>query len=154
MVHTGEQLSLTVEHGPHRLRALLPTALEDGTPYGLTVPLDTQLRTRLSGYQMQANAVQGKWPAVDARRITRAALLHLHALQALDASQDGAHHRDIAGALFGADAVRTRWTADGELRAQVRHLLTRAEGFMRGGYLALAGVRQQHASAPGGEPAH
>ena len=27
------------------------------------------------------------------------------------------------------------------------------EGFMRGGYLALAGVRQPHTSAPGDEPA-
>lgn len=154
MAHTGEHLSLTAEHGPHRLRVSLSTALADGSPYGLTVPLDPYLRTRLSGYQVQANAIHGKWPAVDARKITRASLLHLHALQALDASQDGAHHRDIAGALFGVDAVRTRWTADGELRAQVRHLLTRAEGLMRGGYLALAGVRQQHTSTPGDEPAH
>lgn len=158
LAHTGEQLSLTVEHGPNRLRASLSTELEDGSPYGLSVTLDANLRTRLIGYQVQANAMQGKWPAVDARRITRASLLHLHALQALDASQAGAHHRDIAGALFGADAVRTRWTADGELRAQVRHLLTRAEGLMRGGYLALAGVRQQHVgasrNAPGDEPAH
>ena len=128
--------------------------MEDGAPYGLTVPFDTHLRMRLSGYQVQANAIQGKWPAVNARRITRTSLLHLHALQALDGSQQGAHHRDIAGALFGVDAVRTRWTADGELRAQVRHLLTRAEGLMRGGYLALAGVRQQHASTPGDEPTH
>jgi len=157
VVHTGEQLSFTAEHGQHRLRALLSTALADGSAYGLAVPLDTHLRTRLSGYQMQANAIQGKWPSVDARRITRASLLHLHALQALDASQAGAQHRDIAVALFGADAVRMRWTADGELRAQVRHLQTRDEGFMRGGYLALAGVRQQHidvpCSAPGDEPA-
>jgi hypothetical protein len=152
VAHAGVQLSLTVEHGPNRLRASLAAELEEGAAYGLCVPLDAQLRTRLSGYQAQANAIQGKWPAVDARRITRASLLHLHALQALDASQDGAHHRDIAGALFGADAVHKRWTADGELRAQVRHLLTRAEGFMRGGYLALAGVRQRHASVPGDEP--
>ncbi len=158
MSHAGSQLSLTVEQGPHRLRASLSTEIEDGAPYGLTVPLDAHLRTRLTGYQVQANAIQGKWPAVDARKITRASLLHLHALQALDGSQAGAHHRDIAWALFGADAVRTRWTADGELRAQVRHLLTRAKGLMRGGYLALAGVRQQHVGppriAPGDEPAH
>ncbi len=135
------------------MRASLSTDLGDGSPYGLTVPLDAHLRTRLSGYQVQANAIEGKWPSVAARRITRASLLHLHALQALDASQAGAHHRDIAGALFGADAVRTRWTADGELRAQVRHLLTRAEGLMRGGYLALAGARQQYTNNPGDEPA-
>ena len=152
MAHAGEQLSLTAEHGPNHLRASLATDLEDGSPYGLTVPLDHHLRTRLSGYQVQADAIQWEWPSGDARRITRASLLHLHALQALDAWQAGAHHREIAGALFGADAVRKRWTADSELRAQVRHLLTRAEGLMRGGYLALAGVRQQHASAPRSAP--
>ena len=153
LAHAGEHLRLAVEHGPNRLRASLSTALEDCSLYSLTVPLDTHLRTRLSGYQMQANAIQGKWPAVDARKITRASLLHLHALQALDASQAGAHHRDIAGALFGVDALHKRWTADSELRAQVRHLLSRAEGLMRGGYLALAGVRLQHTNAPGDEAA-
>ncbi len=152
--HAGSQLSLTAGHGPNRLRASLSSELEDGAAYGLTVPFDAHLRTRLTGCQAQANAIQGKWPPVSAKKVTRSSLLHLHALQALDAWQAGAHHRDIAGALFGIDAARTRWTADGELRAQVRHLLTRAEGFMRGGYLALAGVRQLHASAPGDEPAH
>lgn len=147
-------MNITAEHGPNRLRVSLSTALGDGAAYGLTVPLDAHLRTRLPGYQVQANAVQGQWPPVSVKKITRASLLHLHALQALDASQAGARHRDIAGALFGVDAVRKRWTADGELRAQVRHLLTRAEGFMRGGYLALAGVRQLHTSAPGDDPAH
>ena len=154
LAHAGSQLSLTAEHGPNRLRASLSTELEDGAAYGLAVPLDAHLRTRLTGYQVQANAIHGQWPPVVAKKVTRASLLHLHALQALDVSQAGAHHRDIAGALFGADAVRTRWTADSELRAQVRHLLTRAEGLMRGGYLALAGVRQQHTSAPGDELAH
>lgn len=148
------QLNLTAEHGANRLRASLSTELEDGGAYGLTVPLDAHLRTRLTGYQAQGNAIQGQWPPVAAKKVTRASLLHLHALQALDASQAGARHREIAGALFGVDAVRKRWTADGELRAQVRHLLTRAERLMRGGYLALAGVRQQHAGAPGDEPSH
>lgn len=152
--HAGSQLNITADYGPNRLRASLSSELEDGAAYGLTVPLDAHLRSRLTGYQVQANAIQGKWPSADARRITRASLLHLHALQALDAWQAGAHHRDIAGALFGVDSVGKRWTADSELRAQVRHLLTRAEGLMRGGYLVLAGVRQQYNSAPGDEPAH
>ena len=156
--HAGTQLNIRAEYGPNRLRASLSAELEHGTPYGLAVPLDAHLRTRLAGYQVQANAIQGQWPPVAAKKVTRASLLHLHALQALDASQAGAHHRDIAGALFGVEAVRKRWTADSELRAQVRHLLNRAEGLMRGGYLALAGVRQQHIgvprSAPGDEPTH
>lgn len=154
LAHVGAQLNLTAEQGPNRLRASLSMELEHGTAYGLTVPLDAHLRARLTAYQAQANAIQGQWPPVAAKKVTRASLLHLRALQALDASQSGAHHRDIAGALFGVDAARKRWTADSELRAQVRHLLTRAEGLMRGGYLALAGVRQQHTNAPGDEPAH
>lgn len=153
LAHAGSQLSITAEHGPNRLRASLSTELEDGAAYGLTVPFDAHLRTRLTGYQVQANAIHGQWPPVAAKKVTRASLLHLHALQAFDGLQAGAHHRDIAGALFGADAVRKRWTADSELRAQVRHLLTRAEGLMRGGYLALAGIRQQQVSAPGDKPA-
>lgn len=59
VAHAGSQLNLTAEQGPHRLRASLCTALEDGSPYGLTVPFDTHLRARLSGYQLQANAIQG-----------------------------------------------------------------------------------------------
>jgi hypothetical protein len=151
--HAGSQLAIKAEHGSNRMRVSLSTELQHGTAYGLTVPLDTRLRTRLTGYQAQANAIQGHWPPVAAQKATRASLLHMHALQALDASQAGAHHRDIASALFGRDAVHKRWTADSELRAQVRHLLTRAEGLMLGGYLALAGVRQPHISAPGDEPA-
>ncbi len=81
-------------------------------------------------------------------------MLHLRALQALDARQAGARHRDIAEALFGFDSVQSRWNADSELRAQVRHILARAEEFMRGGYLALAGVRQQPIHPPGDEPEH
>ena len=139
-----------------RLRVSLSFELEDGAAYSLLVPLDPSSHTRLPEYQGQARVFGGEFPQPNARLIGRAALLHLLALQALDGLQTGAHHRDIAGALFGVDTVRKRWTADSELRAQVRHLLTRAEGLMRGGYLALAGVRQQHIgvprSAPGDEP--
>ena len=93
------------------------------------------------------------WPSVPAEQVvrpaTRAALLHLRALQALDAAQAGASHRDIAQALFGLEAVALRWHEDGELRAQVRYLLRRAEGYMLGGYLALAGIRRTAAKRPG-----
>ncbi len=154
MAHAGTELVLVAVHGAHCLRASLSTELEDGAACGLVVPLDPSPRTRLPEYQAQARVFHGEVPRPLARPAGRAALLHLRALQALDASQAGARHRDIAGALFGADTVRTRWTADSELRAQVRHLLTRAEGLMRGGYLALAGVRQPHTGAPGDEPEH
>lgn len=150
--HVGTELILVAVHGAHCLRATLSPELEDGVAYSLLVPLDPSPQSRLPEYQVQARVFGGEIPQPKPRPVGRAALLHLRALQALDASQAGAHHRDIASALFGHDAVHKRWTADSELRAQVRHLLTRAEGLMRGGYLALAGVRQPHFSAPGDEP--
>lgn len=148
LTHTGSHLSLKAKLGHYSLRASLFPDLTHGAAYGLTVPMDVHLRTRLIGYKSQANALQGQWPSIE-RKVTRASLLHLHALQALDALQVGARHRDIAEALFGSDDVRKRWSPDSELRAQVRHLLTRAEGLMRGGYLALAGVRQDDRGVPG-----
>lgn len=154
IAHAGAELVITAVHGPHSLRASLSPELEDGAAYGLVVPLDAPLRARLPGYEMQARVLRGEVPPQLPRQATRNTLLHLRALQALDATQAGAGHRDIAGALFGAEAVQHRWSADSELRAQVRHLLTRAEGLMRGGYLALAGVRQQSTRDPGDEPEH
>jgi hypothetical protein len=154
IAHAGTELVLVAMHGSHCLRASLSSELEDGAAYSLLVPLDPSPHARLPEYQVQARVFGGEVPQPKPRPVGRAALLHLRALQALDAWQTGAHHRDIAGALFGADAVRTRWTADSELRAQVRHLLNRAEGLMRGGYLALAGVRQPHIRGPGDEPAY
>jgi hypothetical protein len=148
IAHAGKELVITAMHGSHCLRASVCTALEEGAFCDLMVPFDASLRSRLSAHQVQARALEGEMPQPSPRFATRAALLHLRALQALDATQAGACHRNIAGALFGADAVQSRWNADSELRAQVRHLLTRAEEFMRGGYLALAGVRLQHTHPP------
>lgn len=152
LAHAGSQLVVTAEHGPHCVRASLSTGLEEGAACGLVVPLDTHLRTRLADYQTQARAIRGEVPRPSFRQASRASLLHPRALQALDAAQAGACQREVAEVLFGLDAVRLRWSADGELRAQVRHLISRAKGLMHGGYLTLAGVRRRHASAPGDEP--
>ena len=154
IAHAGREWLITAVHGPHCLRASLSPELEDGAACALVVPLDAPLRTRLPGYELQARVIRGEVPRPSPRQVTRMALLHLRALQALDARQAGARHRDIAGALFGAEAVQERWNADSELRAQLRHLLMRAEGLMRGGYLALAGVCQQPTRDPGDEAVH
>lgn len=149
----GPDLALTADLSAQRMRLSLSGALADGAAYASAVPLTPQLRGQLGTFNAQAKALEGHVPRVDpARPITRVALLHLRALQALDASQAGASHRDIAQALFGLEAVVLRWHEDGELRAQVRHLLRRAEAFMTGGYLALAGVSHSAAEHPGDEP--
>lgn len=149
----GPDLALTADLSAQRMRLSLSGALADGAAYASAVPLTPQLRGQLGTFNAQAKALEGHVPRPDpAQPLTRAALLHLRALQALDASQAGASHRDIAQALFGLEAVVLRWHEDGELRAQVRHLLRRAEAFMTGGYLALAGVSHSAAEHPGDEP--
>lgn len=145
-------LTLLAEVSARRLRVLLADDLADGAAYACTVPLGPTLRGQLDVFNAQARILRGHAPAPTPLRATRSALLHLRALQALDGAQADATHRDIAQALFGLEAVALRWQADGELRAQVRHLLRRAEGYMMGGYLALAGVRRNAAQRPGDEP--
>ncbi|MNL48666.1 hypothetical protein D3C87_1715430 [compost metagenome] len=131
----------------------LAADLADGTAYAVTAPLGPGLRGQLDAFTAQAQALEGNAPAEpSARAVTRAALLHLRALQALDGLQAGASHRDIAQALFGLEAVALRWQADGELRAQVRHLLRRAEAYMRGGYLVLVGGLPIATQSSGDEP--
>jgi hypothetical protein len=146
-------LTLLAEVSAQCLRVALAADLADGAAYAITVPLGPGLRGHLDAFNEQAQALEGHAPAAaPARAATRAALLHLRALQALDGAQAGVSHRDIAQALFGLEAVARRWQDDGELRAQLRHLLRRAEAYMRGGYLALAGVVGTAAQPPGDEP--
>ena len=153
LVMDGHDLALTADLSALRMRLSLSVTLEDGGAYVGTVPLTPGLRGQLDGYREQAQALEGLAPQIPpVRTATRAALLHLRALQALDASQAGASHRDVAKALFGLEAVVLRWHDDGELRAQVRHLLRRAGAFMNGGYLDLAGVLNPSAKSPGDEP--
>lgn len=142
----SDQVVIEALQGEHHMRARLDSAVRDGVAFEASVPLDARLRQNLPNYQTQLAMLRGESPPVHAREITRAGLLHLRALQALDARRQGASHREIAEVLFGAEAVLTRWSADGELRAQVRHVLFRAQGFLRGGYLALAGVSRKAGS--------
>ena len=146
-------LMLTAEVSAQRVRVTLSDSLRDGEAYACSVPLVPGLRMRLGAFDVQARMLAGEAPHVSAARpVTRAVLLHLRALQALDAAQAGASQRDIAQVLFGLEAVVRRWQADGELRAQVRHLLQRARAYRDGGYLALAGVQRNLANADGDAP--
>lgn len=146
-------LLLTVELSAQRLRVSLAGDLAHGAAYACAVPLVSGLRGQLDAFNAQAQALGGQAPSMPpARSVTRAGLLHLRALQALDATQGGASHRDIAQALFGLNATVQRWHEDSELRAQVRHLLRRALTYMDGGYLSLVAPRSAALNPPGDEP--
>lgn len=158
LAQDADGLTLTAELSAQRLRVTLADELADDVAYAVAAPLSPRLRGRLAAFDAQARMLAGEAPRVPAAHpVTRAALLHLRALQALDGAHAGASQRDIAQALFGLEAVVRRWQADGELRAQVRHLLRRARAYRDGGYLTLAGVQRISADAvedaPGNEPA-
>jgi hypothetical protein len=148
-------LVVAADVATRRLQMALADDLTDGAVYACSVPFGPELRSQIAHFHVQAQALAGHAPpAAPARAVTRSALLHLRALQALDAAQAGASHRDIAQILFGLSVVVLRWHADGELRAQVRHLLRRARAYRDGGYLALAGVQRMGANLSGDETLH
>jgi len=148
-------LTLAAEISERRLRWALADDLADGATYACTIPLGPDLLGRLETFHAKARALEGHAPtSPPSRPATRAMMVHLRALQALDAAQDGASHRDIAQTLFGLEEVVLRWHEDGELRAQVRHLLRRGQAYMDGDYLTLAGFRRTEAKRPGDEVPH
>ncbi len=148
-------VTVAAEVAARRLQVALAGDLVDGAAYACTIPFGPELRRQLAIFHVQAQALAGHaLPVVPVRVVTRSALLHLRALQALDAAQAGASHREIAQLLFGLSVVVPRWHEDGELRAQVRHLLRRARAFRDGGYLALAGVRRTGSKRAGDETLH
>jgi len=76
------------------------------------------------------------WSCSQARP-SRAVLLELHTLQALDGTLAGATLREVAEALCGPAAVAADWHADSALRARVRRMAQRGTVLMRGGYRRL-----------------
>lgn len=141
-------------HATQAVHAVLASDVGDGLRCDCFARWRGGHQGRLDRLEGQVRMFAGERPRVAfAHGATRAGLLHLRALQACDALRSGASQRDIAQALFGDGAVAGRWHADGELRAQVRHLLRRARAFIDGGYLALAGVVERQRRTPGdGDP--
>lgn len=136
----GDGLRFTARCSQQRLQAELDDSIAEGTAFLVTVPLADGLRHRLGQVQAEARLLEGETLPPQGRAISRVAPVHLRALQAIDGVRGGASHRDIAAAIFGANTVRERWSADSELRAQVRYLVARGEGLVDGGYRALAGL--------------
>jgi hypothetical protein len=140
LIVCGEELHLTAERSHPPLRLMLGAGIRDGGAFAYVVPAVADMRVVLSEIgRVQKAFAMNVLPAAhpDRARPSRTALLHTRALQALDGAAAGASQRELAEVLFGTEAVAERWLPDGELRAQLRHLLRRGRGFMNGGYRAL-----------------
>lgn len=132
-------LSLTARIGSHTTRWQLGADLKDGDPFAYVLPAGARLPHHLQQLRKHL-AVLG--PARAPRhprpfRPSRAGLVHMRTVQALDGALAGASHREIALGVFGREHVAGRWHPDSELRARVRHLVRRGEQFMLGGYHRL-----------------
>ena len=125
LLHDGLHLSLTAWLPGRWRRVVLASGLEQGMPYVHAV--------HDGDSEPHGTDESAPW-FVSRTRPGRAALLEAHTLQALDATLAGAALRQVAEALYGADAVASDWHADSALRARVRRLAQRGAVLMRGGY--------------------
>ncbi|MGJ7530697.1 DNA -binding domain-containing protein [Variovorax sp. GB1P17] len=139
LLHAGTDLILSVQNDLHGLHACISPALANGAACRVSLPLDG----KPAACRTQMRRLLGELPQPCFRHVSRTAVLHMRGLQALDAQQGDCGQRGVAEALFGADTVAERWHADSDLRAQVRHILARAQRWVAGGYLQLAGVRPE-----------
>jgi hypothetical protein len=140
LVFDGDGLTLVASSGRHALELRMSDDLAAGDPFDLFVRIQQNSRLDSPSAARSAQWLAGTAPAEGATAASRSSTLHLRALQALDAVQGGASQREVASAVFGVEATKTRWSSDGELRAQTRHLLKRAKALMQGGYRELASL--------------
>ncbi len=138
-VHARHDLVLATGIGGGALVLTVDAGLLLGDAYAFLVPAVTEPEEAVRIMVGVRSAMQGAAPSAheSSSQVSRTALVHLRALQALDGIAAEASHRTIARVLFGAGEVTRRWTADGELRAQVRYLVRRARALRDGGYRSL-----------------
>ena len=138
-VHARHDLVLATGVGGGALVLTVDAGLLLGDAYAFRVPATTEPEEAVRVMVGVRSAMQGaaSSAAESSSQVSRTALVHLRALQALDGIAAEASQRTIARVLFGAEEVTRRWTGDGELRAQVRYLVRRARALRDGGYRSL-----------------
>jgi hypothetical protein len=138
-VRARHELVLATGVGGGALVLTVDAGLLLGDTYAFRVPAATEPDEAVRVMVGVRSAMQGAASSAheSSLPVSRTALVHLRALQALDGIAAEASQRTLARVLFGAEEVTRRWTADGELRAQVRYLVRRARALRDGGYRSL-----------------
>ena len=136
LVHDGRRILVRSTLGRRVLRLAVSLSLGDGMPFAYAVPAGPRGPTGLKAVADLAAALAGT--PVTGRRpaVTRTDLVHMRALQALDAEQAGASERGIAELVFAPLDEPESWN-DSATRAQVRYLLDHGHGLRDGGYRHL-----------------
>lgn len=139
--NVGTRLHLACQSLPSPSQVTLSCELTEGARFAFIVPSGADLQENQAavanfirilkvGKPISRRNNAGTYPS-------RLSIVHMRTFQALDGAVSGASHREIAAALFGSEAVGHRWHSDGDLRAQVRHLIRRGRALTLGGYRRL-----------------
>ncbi len=119
-------------------RAWLRRKLRVGARYAAQLPFDDFFELRAHAARRLWRALSGRPPGHDFRKLPVQRRTRLiQSLRALDARRDGASHRAIAQALFGAEHVSARVWKTHDLRNRTIRLVQSGRALMRGGYFDL-----------------
>jgi hypothetical protein len=107
-------------------------------PTAVLLPFDGLFEVRVVAALRLWRALNGRRPGPNPAALSEARRNRLVlALRALDGRLDGATHREIAVALFGANAVPERDWISHELRDRTARLVRLGVAMMNGGYRRL-----------------
>ena len=136
LIHDGRRLLLRTTLGRRVYRLAVSLSLGEGVPFAYATPSGPRGRRSLQAAAELDAALAGTAPKRRTPPITRSDLVHMRALQALDAEGDGASEHAIATLVFGAFDEPESWN-DSAIRAHVRYLLDHGRRFRDGGYRDL-----------------
>ena len=136
LVHDGRRLLMRSMIGRRVIRLAISLALGDGMPFAYSVPAGERGKRGLRAAEALDATLAGDGPKSRRPGVTRSDLVHMRALQALDAESDGASERAIAELVFGPFDEPESWN-DSAVRASVRYLLDHGRGLRDGGYRDL-----------------
>ncbi|MGE3743210.1 MAG: DUF2285 domain-containing protein [Geminicoccaceae bacterium] len=123
-----------------RLGTRFRVHLVDGEtqPTAVLLPLDRLFEVRVAAALHLWRALKGRHPGRNPATLSEARRKRLVlALRALDGRLDGATHRQIATALFGASAVPERGWISHDVRDRTARLVRLGVALMNGGYRQL-----------------
>ena len=136
LVHDGRRLLMRGAVGRRIVRIAVSLALADGMPFAYAVPAGPRSQRGLKAAADLDTALAGAEPKARRAAVTRTDLVHMRALQALDAEADGASERSTAELVFGPFDEPESWN-DSAVRANVRYLLDQGRRLRDGGYRDL-----------------
>lgn len=136
LIHDGRRLLMRTTLGRQAVRVAVSLALGDGMPFAYAAPAGPRGHRAFKAAADLDAALAGKPSRSRTPAVTRTDLVHMRALQALDAERDGASEHDIAKLVFDAFAEPESWN-DSAVRANVRYLLDHGHRYRDGGYRSL-----------------